>query len=171
MTEPAWSNIVVVQLLSWVWLFLTPWAAACQAALSFTISWSLLKFMSIGWVILSNHLILCHPLFLLLSIFPSIRSFLMRGLFVSGGEVLELQLQLQHQSFWWIFRVDFLLGLTDLISNWAAFPFSRGSSRPRDWTWYLQVYSLLSEPPGKPYDLSWKWSHSVMSNSLRSHGL
>ena len=54
---------------------LTPWSAACRASLSFTISWSLLRFMSIELVMLSNHLILCHPLLLLPSIFPSIRVF------------------------------------------------------------------------------------------------
>ena len=52
---------VVVQSLSCVWLFATPWTAAHQASLSFTISWSLLKFMSIESVILPNHLILCQP--------------------------------------------------------------------------------------------------------------
>ena len=62
----------VVQLLSCIWLFMTPWT--CQAPLSFTISWNLLGFMSIELVTLSNHLILCHPL-LLPSIFPSIRVF------------------------------------------------------------------------------------------------
>ena len=53
----------------------TPWTAACHASLSFTISWSLLKLMSIESVMLSNHLILCCPLLLLPSIFPSIRVF------------------------------------------------------------------------------------------------
>ena len=52
-----------------------PWSEACQASLSFTISWSLLRFMSTESVTLSNHLILCHPLLLLPSIFPSIRVF------------------------------------------------------------------------------------------------
>ena len=51
----------------------TPWTAACPASVSFTIAWSLLKFMSIQLVMLSNHLILCCPLLLLPSIFPSIR--------------------------------------------------------------------------------------------------
>ena len=55
--------------------FATPWTAACQASLSFTISWSLLKLMSFESVMPSNHLILCHPLLLLPSIFPSIRVF------------------------------------------------------------------------------------------------
>ena len=67
--------IVVVQLLSCIRLFAAPWTAACQASLSFTISWSLLKLMSIELVTLSNHLIPCHPLLLLPSIFPSIRVF------------------------------------------------------------------------------------------------
>ena len=53
----------------------TPWTVPHQASLSFTISQSLLRFMSIESVILSNHLILCHPLLLLASIFPSIRVF------------------------------------------------------------------------------------------------
>ena len=66
---------VVVQLLSPVWLFVNPRTAACQASLSFTISQSLLKFMSIELVMLSNHLILCCPLLLLPAFFPSIRVF------------------------------------------------------------------------------------------------
>ena len=66
---------VSVQLLSCVWLFATPWTAACQASLSFSVSWSLLKFMSIESVMQSNHLILCSLLLLLPSIFPSIRVF------------------------------------------------------------------------------------------------
>ena len=69
------SGLVVVQLLSRVWFFVTPWPAAHQASLSFTVSQSLLKFMSIESVMPPNHLILCHPLLLLPSIFPSIRVF------------------------------------------------------------------------------------------------
>ena len=55
-------NVVVVQLLSCVQLFVTPWTPAPQASLSLTISWSLLKLMSIESVMPSNHLVLCHPL-------------------------------------------------------------------------------------------------------------
>ena len=66
---------LVVQLLSHIWLFVTLWTAACQASLSFTISWTLHKLMSIELVMSSNHLILYQPLFLLPSIFPSIRLF------------------------------------------------------------------------------------------------
>ena len=64
-----------VQLLSHVLLSVTPWTATCQASLFITNSCSLLKFMSVESVMLSNHLILCHPLILLPSIFPSIRGF------------------------------------------------------------------------------------------------
>ena len=64
-----------VQLLSYVQLFATPWTAAHQASLSITTSRSLLKLMSIESVMPSNHLILCHSLLLLLSIFSSIRDF------------------------------------------------------------------------------------------------
>ena len=60
---------------SLVWLFATPWTAACQASLSITSSWSLLKLMFLKSVMPSNHLILCHPLLLLPSSFPSIRVF------------------------------------------------------------------------------------------------
>ena len=67
--------IVVVQSLSHVWLFETPWTAACQASLSFTTYQSLLRFTSIESSMLSNHLILCFPLLLLPSVFPSIRVF------------------------------------------------------------------------------------------------
>ena len=55
-------NVIVAPSLSHFRLFVTPWTAAHQAPLSFTISWSLLKFMFVELVILSNYLILCHPL-------------------------------------------------------------------------------------------------------------
>ena len=64
-----------IQSLSRVCLFATPWTEACQASLSITNSWGLLKHMSIESVMPSNHLILCHTLLLLPSIFPSIRVF------------------------------------------------------------------------------------------------
>ena len=66
------KSIAVVQSLRHVWLFVTPWTATRQASLSFTINWSLLKLMSTELVMPSDHLILCHPLLLLPSIFPSI---------------------------------------------------------------------------------------------------
>ena len=97
--------IVVLQLLSCVWLLRTPWTAACQASLTSTISWSPLRLMSIESVMLSHHLTLFCPL-LLPSIFPSIRVFLSESALCIRWPKLELQLQ--HQSFQWIFRVDLL---------------------------------------------------------------
>ena len=69
------TSLSSVQSLSRVRLFVTPWTAACQASLSITNSWGLLRIMSIASVMPSNHLILCHPLLLLPSIFASIRVF------------------------------------------------------------------------------------------------
>ena len=86
-----------VQSLSHVLLFATPWAAACQASLSVTNSWSLLKLMSVKSVMPSNHFIFCHPLLLVPSIFPSIRVFSKESVLCIRAKVLEFQLQ--HQSF------------------------------------------------------------------------
>ena len=80
----------------------TPWTTACQASLSLTISENLSKFMSIELVMPFIHLILCHPLLLWPSSFPSTQRL---GSLHQGAEVLELQLQ--HQPFQWMFRVDF----------------------------------------------------------------
>ena len=90
------KRFFVVQWLSCVRLFVTPWTAARQASLSFTMSQSLLKLMSIESVMPSNHLILCHLLLLLPSIFPSIRLFSKESALHIKWIVLELQLQ--HQS-------------------------------------------------------------------------
>ena len=81
---PSLTVLSSVHLLSRVWLFVTPWTTACQASLSFTNSWSLPKLMSIESVMPSNHLILCQPLLLLPSIFPSIRIF-------SNGSALHIR--------------------------------------------------------------------------------
>ena len=74
-SSSCFQHIVVVQSLSQGQLLETPWTAACQASLSSTACQSLLKLMSIELMLLSNHLVLCHPLLLLPSIFPSIRVF------------------------------------------------------------------------------------------------
>ena len=68
-------DLVSRKSLSHVWLFVTLWTSACQASLSFIISWSLLKLMSIESVMPCNHLILYRPLLLLPSIFPNMRVF------------------------------------------------------------------------------------------------
>ena len=95
-----------VQLLSCIWLFVTPWYATCQASLSITNSWSLLKLMPIELVMPSNHLILCHPLLLLPSSFPSMILFQWVSSSCQVARILEFQLQ--HQFFQWIFRTDLL---------------------------------------------------------------
>ena len=77
---------IVIQSLSHVQLFETPWTAACQSSLSFSISQSLLKLESTESVMPSNRLILCRPLLLLPSIFPSIRIFPVSWFFASGGQ-------------------------------------------------------------------------------------
>ena len=98
------SFIVVFQSLNHVWLSVTPWIAAHQASLSFTISLSLLKLASIESVMPSNHLILCHPLLLNFSQHQGLFQWI--GFLYQVARVLEVQVQ--HQSFQWIFRVDFL---------------------------------------------------------------
>ena len=75
------ASRTAVQSLSRVWLFVTLGTAACKASLPITISLSLLKLMSSEPVLPSNHLILCHPLFLLTSVFPSIRVFTNESVF------------------------------------------------------------------------------------------
>ena len=115
--------VVVVQSLSPVWLFEILWPATHQASLSFTISRSLCKFISIVSVMLSNHLILCHPLLLLLSIFPNIRVF-------SGGSTLHIR----WPKYWSFsinpsneysalisFRIDWF-DLASPMDSWASSP-------------------------------------------------
>ena len=108
------ASVVVVQLLTHVRLFVTPWTATHQASLSFTVSLSLLKLMSIESVMPSNYLILCRPLLLLFSIFSSIRVF-----------SSDLALQIRWPKYWsFSFSIspsnehsgEFPLGLTSLIT-------------------------------------------------------
>ena len=106
--------LIVFHSLSCIQLFVTSWTPARQASLSFTISQSLLKLMSIESMMTSNHLNLCHPLLLLLSILPSKGSFPMSQFFVSGAQsigVLALALVLPTDI-----QDCFPLGLTGLIS-------------------------------------------------------
>ena len=106
------QSFVVAQSRSPIQLFATPWTAAHQASLSFTVSQSLLKFMSIESVMLSKHLILCCPLLLLPSALPSIGVFPNESALCIQckyfGASSTSELQLQHQSFQWIFKTDFL---------------------------------------------------------------
>ena len=127
---------IVVQLLS----YMTPWTVH-QVPLSFTISQSLLKFMSTESVMLSNHLILCLPFSFCLQSFPASGSFPINWLIPSGGQ--SIGASAQHQSFQWIFRVDFLW-------NWLVWPYSpsdsqESSSNPQFKNNYLAL-SLLYVP-------------------------
>ena len=133
-----WSrDVVIFQLLSHVWLFVTQWTAAHQASLSFTIYQSLLKLMSIESVMPSNHLILCHPLLCLPSVFPSIRVFPVSRLFTYGSQSIGASasasvLPMNIQGW-------FPLGLTSLISL-----LSRGLSRVFSgttiWIWNMAAH-------------------------------
>ena len=102
---------IVVQSLSRVQLFVTPWIAAHQASLSFTVYWSLCKLMSVKSVMPSNHLILCCPFLLLSSIFPSPRVF-----------SNELALCIRWPKYWSIgFSIspsNEYLGLTSFKIDW-----------------------------------------------------
>ena len=101
--------IAVVQLLIHIQPFATPWTTARQASLSFTVSWSLFKLMSIVSVMPSNHLVFCRPLLLLPSIFPNIRVF-----------SNELVLHIRWPKYWSFLPVNiqdrFSLGRTGWIS-------------------------------------------------------
>ena len=123
-TKAGVSMRVVVQSLSRVQHFVAPWTAARQASLSITISWSLLKLMSIELVMPSNHLALCHPRLLLPSIFPSIRVFQKSQFFASGGQsigvsasVLPVNIQNRFPLGWtgWISLQS--KGLSRVFSN------------------------------------------------------
>ena len=104
-------SVSSVKSLSHVRLFATPWTAARQASLSITNSWSLLKLMSIESVMPSHHLILCHPLLLLPSIFPSIKVF-------SNESALRIR-----QPKYWSFSLNIspsneYLGLISFKTDW-----------------------------------------------------
>ena len=117
---PAFGGIVVIQLLSCVQLFATPWTAARQASLSFTISLSLLKLISIKSMMPSSQLILCRPLLLLPSIFPSSRIF-----------SNELALPIGCPKYW-SFSTTLSSEYSRLISFWM------------DWLGLLAVQGTLS---------------------------
>ena len=138
------ESISSVQFLSRVWLFVTPWTAACQASLSIANSQSLLKLMSIESVMPSNHLILCCPLLLLPSVFPSIRVF-------SNESVLHI---------WWpdYWSFSFSIspsrkysGLISFRMNWFHLPEGQGTLK-----------SLLQHHSSKPSIL---WHSDLWSKS------
>ena len=146
------SCYAVVQSLSHVWLFATPWTAAHQASLPFTISWSLPKLMSIESVMPSNHLILCCPFFSCPESFPASGSFPMVQLFTSGGQRIgasasESVLPMNIQG-WLPLGLTSLMsllfkGLSSVFSNTTVWKHQFFSAQPFLWsnshicTWLL----------------------------------
>ena len=126
-----------VQSFSCVQLFATPWTAARQASLSFTISQSLLKLMSIELVMPSNHLILCRPLVLLSSVFPSIRVF-------SSESVLHIR-----RPKYWSFSTSPSNEYSGLISfriDWFDLPAVQGTLKSLFQRCSSKALSLLYGP-------------------------
>ena len=125
---------------------MTPYITACQASLSCTISWSLLKLVSIELVVLSKHPILCCPLLRLPSVFPSIRVFSNGQLYMCNEytythEYMCVCLCAQLLSLLWLFASPWTIAARFLCGDfpgkcpdWVAISSSRGSSWPRDWT-------------------------------------
>ena len=131
-----WSMSELIQFsssLSYVWLFVTPWTAACQASMSITNSWSSLKPMSIESVMASSHLILCHPCLLLPSIFPSSRFFFqIIQFFTSGGQSIGVPVSA------WVLPMN--------IQDWfpLGFPWSsRDSQESSPTSHFKSINSLL----------------------------
>ena len=142
--------IVVVQLLRDVQFYITPWTAACQTSLSFTISQSLLKLISIESATLSNHLILCHPLPLLPSVLPSPRVF-------SNGSALLIR----WPKYWsFNFNISSSNGYSRLIPfDWQIWsPYSPRDSQEVDFfffafsmiQWMLTIWPLAPPPALNP---------------------
>ena len=130
-----------VQSLSCVQLFVTPWTAARQASLSFTISWSLLKLMFIEFVMSSNHLILCHPFLLLPSIFPS------TGVFSN-----ESALHIRWLKFWSfsISPSNEYLGLISFRMDWLDFLAVQGTLKSSPTPCFKSINSLALSFPYSP---------------------
>ena len=132
-------HINVVLLISHVRLFATPWTAARQASLSFFISRSLLKLMSIQSVMPSNHLILCHPLLLLPSIFSSVRVFSNESALHIRGQSIRISSVLSKNIQGW-----FPLG----FSSTTVWKHQFLSDQPSLWsnfhihTWLLENHSF-----------------------------
>ena len=155
----------LVHSLSHVWLFATSWTAEHQASLS-TNSWTLLKLISIKLVMPSNHLILCHPLLILPSIFPSIRVFQMSQLFASDSQsigvsastsVLPMNIQNWFPLGWtgWIF-------LQSKGLSWVFFSFFSSKASV---LWHSAFFMVQLSYP------SWKIPWTEELGRLQSMGL
>ena len=144
-----------VQSLNHVWLFATPWTAACQASLSITNSRSSLKLMSTESVMSSNNLILCYPLLLCLQSFPASGSFQMSQFFASSGQsigvsasssVLPVNTQGWSPSEWTGCISLQSKGLSRVFSNTTVQKHQFFSIQPSLWSNY-HIYTWLLEKP------------------------
>ena len=158
------------------WLFVTPWTAVGQASLSITNSWSLLKLMSIKSVMPSNHLIPCHPLLLLSSVFPSIGVFSNESVLPSGGQsigasALASVLTMNIQDW-------FPLGLTCLTSlqskglSWSDSYMIPGSSMVKNSPANAGGVGDVGWIPGWVGKIPWrrKWQPTQVSLTEKSNG-
>ena len=129
-------------MLSHLQLFMTPWTAAHQASLSFTMSQSLLKFMSIESMMPSNHLILCHPIFLLTQSCSASGSFPVSWLFASGGQSIEASTSASvfpTNEYWGLisFRLTgLILSVHFLLEWWLNQVLLKAFECPEDSTFY-----------------------------------
>ena len=141
--------VVIVHLLSYVWLSVTSWTATCQASLSFIISWSFLKLMSIVLMMPSNHLILCHPLLLLPSIFPGIRVF---------SNELALHLRWPKYCSFSTSPSNEYSGLISFAIDWFDLPAVQGTLKS-----LLQNHSLKASVLQCPFLFMVQFSHPYMT--------
>ena len=145
---------ILVQSLGCIQLFVTPWTAACQTSLSITNSWRLLKLMSIESVMLSNHLILCRPLLLLPSIFPSIRAFSKESVFrIRWPKYWSFSFSISHfneYSGLISFRIDWISlqskGLSRVFSSNTVWKYQFFSAQPSLWS-NIHIHTWLLEKP------------------------
>ena len=154
--------VVIVRSLSCVRLFVTPWTATCQASLSFTISRNLLKLMSVESVMPSNHLILCRPLLLLPSVFPSIRVF-------SNASVLHIRWPKYWSFSFSISPCNEYSGLISFRMDWLDLLAVQGtqdsSPTPQFKSINSSTFSPLYSPTLTSIHNSWK-NHSFVSKTM-----
>ena len=162
----------LVQSLSHVWLFSTPWTTAYQVSLSIINFWSLLRLMSIESEMPPNHLILCHPLLLLPSIFLSIRIFSNDSAFpIRWPKCWSFSISPSNEYSGLIsFRIDWfdVLAVQGTLGSLLQ-QHSAKASILRYSAFFMVQLSHPCMTTGKTIER--KWSHSVMSDSLQFHGL
>ena len=152
---------VVVQALSRVWLFTRPWTAARQTSLSCTISWSLLKLMSIESVMPFNHLNLCHSLLLLHSIFHSIRVFSSESVLIRWPKYWSSSISLSSENLGLTGMIPLLCkGLSRVFSNTTVWKHHFFSAQP----FFIVQVSHLYMTNGKTIaSTRWTFVGKVMS--------